>query len=462
MPIKNIIDSEIKISQASVVQTGFGTALVAVTLTGPQDTLWTGLVGSNVTYDLTQGGWPDELEAIGFADGEPLWEWATLHFGQSPSPERAVVGKLSTAVAQVVTFTVATGAALTPDGTYTATINGTAFSHGPTVGETGNQVRDALIALINAGPTKAEPVTAAPGADGVFTVTADSAGIPFTGAATAPSPADMTALLTTPNVGLSTDIDLWNAERTDWYNLHELTQDPDTIKSGADVVEFYTRDLLGTWQVSEVSEPGADDAGDSTDVGSVLQALKYARSSVSYSARATDQVIAGLAGRALPELPGSLTWALKKIVGLEGDVFSSAQVAALNAKNYTRYELFEAQDIALSQHARVADGTPIDLIRGRDSLNFDLRLAIVDYLSQQNKVSYTDVGAAELANVVKGVLDRYAARGFLIAETITITFPSAASQAPADRAARIFRGFTWSATAQGAIESMELSGTIVV
>lgn len=111
----------------------------------------------------------------------------------------------STATAQVSTVTVVAAADNSADAgdIFTVTINGTTFSLTATAAQTAAQIATALAVLINADTSLA--VTAdATAADGTFTLTADTAGVPFTATVANPTDAggadaDITIAATTPN-----------------------------------------------------------------------------------------------------------------------------------------------------------------------------------------------------------------------------------------------------------------------
>ena len=79
-------------------------------------------------------------------------------------------------------------------------------------------------------------------------------------------------------------------------------------------------------------------------------------------------------------------------------------------------------------------------------------------LTSTPKVPYNDAGRQMVIDAIKRVLERHAGYGAIEASTITITAPTAASQATADRTARVFRGFVFSAKFTSAIESITVVG----
>ena len=122
------------------------------------------------------------MRALGFVDGDPLWEYMQAMFAQDLVPDVLLAAKEATKVAQVTNFDLG-DAGPAAAGNYTITINGEDYTHVSPGGETRAQVITALIALFPGG----QPVTAAPGGDAEqLDVTADQAGIGFASATASP------------------------------------------------------------------------------------------------------------------------------------------------------------------------------------------------------------------------------------------------------------------------------------
>jgi hypothetical protein len=75
------------------------------------------------------------------------------------------------------------------------------------------------------------------------------------------------------------------------------------------------------------------------------------------------------------------------------------------------------------------------------------------------KVPYTDPGIGQIDNAVRGCLRLSVQDGFLT-DSYTVVVPTAASQAPVDKAARILRGYSFTAPIAGAIHVAYITGTL--
>jgi len=466
MPASDIVNSITVIEAASPSPSGFGTPVVGVTLTGPQDALWVGIYGAALIVEVAQDTWQSVLASIGFADGDPLWEWLQSAFSQDRVPPKILIGKEAAKVAQVLDFSLTAGAL--PDGNYTITISSQGnpnvsedFTH-PASGETGAQIRDALVGLVNAG---AQPVTAAPVATEDGTITADEAGIGFSFAFASPS-GDLTGnAAPVANVGLSTDLTAWNSERTDWYSVHELTGDIDVIASLGPVVEAFPRDIIAIGSSSTATDPDATTGTSSTR--GAARITTFSRTGIAHRKSSTARPLAELVARQLPTNPGSTTWSQQPIAVYPGDEWNSTETPALRGAgtdpgNYIYFEAIESLSTGISRHARMGDTTPIDLIRGRDWTNQQIVIDVLAALVAEEKIPYTDPGAAQISGVIRGTLQEAVRRGIGVDGTISVTTTARADQLPADVAARIWRGFVWSMTLAGAIEAVTIRGTLFI
>ncbi len=154
----------------------------------------------NTIVVATNGSNPNQLLVTALAAGTPF----TATAGGTTTGEMSSIATTTANVAAVAQVDTVTLNAITTGQTATFTIGGTTVTIDDNggAGRTATQVRDAMVAAINANPTLAAILTAANGgAANELTVTSDTAGTPFTasvGGASGPAIAN-----TTPN-GLPT------------------------------------------------------------------------------------------------------------------------------------------------------------------------------------------------------------------------------------------------------------------
>lgn len=436
MSIEKIVNINISLQTATVERQGFGRALIL----GPNASfaedarLYTSLTGVAADFSTSD----DEYKA------------AAKLFGQSVKPPDVLIGKRDTPVAQIVDITIDSLAAEL----YTVTINGVAFTADYTGGAPADSstVVTALLALINAG---AEPVTA--GATGTppnedMDLTADNAGQAFTATVTA----NMTATVTTANVGVQTDLqriydsgDLGQS----WYALILTSRTTYEITEAAIWIEANKRLFVACSGDSGIIGSG------STDIASVLQAAAYARTAILYSGDQANFPEAAWLGLMLPKDPGSATWVFKTLAGITADELTDTQETNAVGKNATIYiERGGVNNTQNNNGGQVADGEWIDVMRGIDWLEARLEENIYSLLLNVDKVSFTDNGIDQVVNAMQEILELAVTRGVL--ESYTITRPDAADFTAAQKATRELTGVSFTGTLQGAIHKITINGTV--
>lgn len=447
MSFDALVQLQISLSQPPIPLAAFGVPLILAVLTGPQATSWTTVHGSNLYIEVTPSTWETALSAIGVTSSEDLYLAAQDLFGQADQPDRAYFGRRATAVAMVRRFTVGAAAA---DGTYTITINGTAHAH-VAVGETATQIRDALIVLINAG-AQATRVTAATNGAAAIDVTADLAGETFTDSTSSTGTAFDATTTVTPSVGPTEDIAAIRAQVDDWYWLLETTR-----ASGNHRMLSATTEPLRKFYWGQTLDAAAQAAG-STDIGSELGALSYVRTALVWDDDDNDFVDAAWVGLMAPSAPGSASWHGKTLAGVTGIVPTGESF--LDAKRYNWLERFPAGGFTMTRHGRAIGGQFVDVVVGRDWLYNLIQTRCIELMRNVPKIPYDERGAAMLRATVRAALLEAADAELVDRDSIVVTVPTAASQQPADRAARFFAGITFSARLTGAVHSLAISGAL--
>jgi hypothetical protein len=457
MPASDIASSNTIIESASPSAPGFGVPIIGLLLTAPQDALW----GANLIQETTQSTWPADLTALGFSDGDPVWEELQIGFAQDVVPPKVLLGKRATPVAQVTNFDLGDAGAAA-DGLYRLTLEGTEFDVNA-VGQTRAQVVTSMIGFVDADPR----YDAVNGGDPEqLDVTAAVAGIGFSFAGAAPTPDVWVITPTTANVGMSTDIFAWEVERSDWYFVTELSRSAALNTSMVGPVNSFTRAIVFVSQVDSATDPDALDGASSTRAAALITTSQ--RTAVAYVPTATDHDLAAAYFRLLPEDPGGITWANWALKAIDGDRYSKPNTSALQGKGTDPGNYWYFEDIptlaptGITRGMRMGDRTPFDLVRGRDWLDAQIETFVGQTLISEPKIGYTDAGSEQIIGVIAGQLTNAVNVGLIIADSYTVTTTPRNAQVPADIAARVWRGYDWTATLVGAQESVEISGTLFI
>jgi hypothetical protein len=207
----------------------------------------------------------------------------------------------------------------------------------------------------------------------------------------------------------------------------------------------------------------------STDLASVFKTASYDRTSVFYHQAAQDATPtpstisypeAGWPGEALPYDPGSQTWAYKTISLLTASTLTTTQQTTVRGKNCNFYTQKGGVNVTLD--GVVSSGEYIDIIRGLDWLESSLETAVFSNLVNTRKIPFTDSGISIIENTIRGVLLDAAAQGLITEDSIVVTVPLASSVSTANKIARILPDVEFSATLQGAIHTIQISGVVSV
>ena len=465
MPLSpDIIDSVTVIEAASPRIPGKDVPIIAVQLTGPQITAWdAAFPGGELIASVTQGTWQAVLTSLGFVDGDPLWEELQTGFGiQAAVPAIVLIGREAVPVAQITVFDLGVAGAAV-DGDYTITLASagetTDFTHTAS-GETRAQVVTALIALVDADPL----YTAVNGGDAEqIAVTAANAGISFSFAAAAPSPEAWLTLTSQASVGLATDLAAWEAQRSDWYFVTELSRSPLVNRAMVGPVASHPRDIVFGSQVSSATDPNA--TTDTADRAAAYITTSQ-RTFLANVPSGTDHDLGAHYFRLLPTAPGEYTWTNVECRPIDGDGYTELQTRALRGKDtnpgqYWYYEALETRNFGVSRNARMGDGTKFEFVRDRDYLNNQIIVDVSNAIIDAPKIIYDDSGAAQITGVILGVLAG-AETSRIILPGYTVTTLPRSAQVPADIAAGEWKGWTWEATLAGSIDAVTIRGTLFI
>ena len=443
MPLSDIANVSISLQTGGLTQQGFGTGML---LGYP-----TGWVERSRTYSSITG------VAADFAATTPEYKAANAYFSQTPRPEQLVIGRGALKPTMIFKVTVAS---VLNSQEYSCVLAGTQFDVTSDASATNDEIIILLQAALAAAATAAG-FTAAIGGAGpstFLTLTGNAAGNWMSFYVT--DPALLTLQQTTANPGIATDLDAIVVENDNWYALMTLYNSSACTLAAAAWTE--SKDKIYGVQVQD-SECATVAAGTATDISKALQTAAYFRTFDVYHPDNGQFMDAATFGRLLPYTPGSETWRGKTLAGVSamGTVSPYKLIETwrqnLIAKNAGYYYTIAGRNI--TAEGKVAAGEWIDTIRGRDRLKYRIQEAVAIAVLNADKVPYTDPGIGKIDNAIRGCLRLSVQDGFLT-DSYTVIVPTAASQAPVDKAARILRGYSFTAPIAGAIHVAYITGTL--
>ncbi len=451
MPISDLVQLTINLQEPAVTAPGFGIPALVADFDTAVDTAF----GADLFKVITKATWQTVLTALGLTSSDSEWVMVSDHFAQTRQPPTSLFGRRADPVAQIDNVSVDTA----EDGTYTVTINGNDAIFVAS-GSTTTLIRDGLVISVNA---LTDPVTAANGvgADDLD-VTADEAGESFTIAVThSVTPANISTTSSTANTGLTEDMVAWKAERNDFYFVvvHEKTNGQ--IREGMSAMETETK--MGFFATSDADVQGQA----SGDIASEMGALGYVRSVLMWHDDDSEHPHAAIVGKMAPTTPGDEAWAKQTLASVSG--FEPTDSTRLRAKHLFYLEAFAAIDgstaVTMTTNAQVISGQWIDLVWGRDYLFSLINASVLTAMRDSPKIPYTQGGAAVLEAAIRGPLLQVSdaeGAGLVVADTILVDMVVPEDQSTPNKTARHLPGNTFSATLQGDVETLEITGALLV
>lgn len=445
MSLQDIVNSVITASTVNPTRPGFGVPIIVGYHTHYTDRLryYTSLTG---------------LVSDGFSTTSAIYLAAEVLLAQNPSVTKFGVGRRANAPLQVITLTCTSA---TAGDMYLATfVDSAGASHDLSFDSSGvvTGSATAIASLLTGFGLAGCTVTSA---DAVVTLTMTAGylldikgpagtgqgpgGLNGTGAH------NFTMADTTADPGLAADLAaILAADATGWYGFGLDSNSPAEILIAAAFAESNKR--VFSTNTSETL------CGTATTghVGASLKALSYAHTYCQFS---QTQLLSfaglGIMGNRFPSNPGSDTWDLKTILGVQADTLSETQTTNLETTNLNWYQTIAG--INVTQNGVCPGGEYMDVVRFIDWLNANIQIDVFQLLVSLPKVPYTDIGIDLIANVVKNRLKIGASKAFGGidgARPIIVNAPAVADIDAGNRNSRNLPGISWSAFLSGAIQTV--------
>jgi len=207
---------------------------------------------------------------------------------------------------------------------------------------------------------------------------------------------------------------------------------------------------------------GADSgiiAATETDIAAYIESNNYDRSTVYYN-NDEEYMNMGAMGEAFPYDPGSQTWSYKTISGVTSYELTTTEFNNAIDKNANVFT--EIAGVDVTQYGTCGSGEYIDIMRGVDWIEANIKEDIFALFISVRKVPFTDAGITSAEGVIRNVLEIAANMGILIKGTIVISVPERDNVSVTDRANRLLPDITFTADIAGAIHKVNVSGIVSV
>ena len=334
--IDRIVSVQIALNTAGISKEGFSTLLIV----GESTNALARVSSYTSSVQMTEDG---------YSETDPLYLMAADFFSQIPHPNVLKVGRR-----QVDTVQVTTKNMLAEGGVYTLSVTSAdatnTYTYTVASGDGSAEILGGLAAAMATDPT----VTAVY-ADATLTLTNKVKGTAFvvkvdknlakTNGASSETIAETMAACV--------------AYDPDFYGIAMASRANADILAMANWAEANNK-LFGTC----VSGADVLDGADNTDIASQLMLGNYYRTFCFYHEDTADYPEVAVMSRCFTAVPGSETWALKRLAGVKVDPLTETQFNVLKAKNVNTFERF--RNLSLTQTGKVSAGEWIDVIRFRD------------------------------------------------------------------------------------------------
>jgi hypothetical protein len=287
------------------------------------------------------------------------------------------------------------------------------------------------------------------------TVTATTAGDYFSVIMTGEG---WTSFETTADAGIATDLAAVELYDNDWYALLPVdSTGAAEIEAAAAWTEAAKKIQLSQTQDTAVASTSS--ASDVTSIAYTLKAANYDRTMLFFHRDSDEFVGSAMAGRALPEDAGSITWAYKQLSSVSAQRLTTTERTNLENKNVNF--LSTLAGVNITRYGVASGGEYIDVMRGADWLAARIQERVYTLLLNNDKLPYTDAGIQAVRGEILAQLDQGIARDFIAADPKpTCTVPLAADVAPADKSSRTLNNVTFRAVLAGAIHKVAIEGEL--
>jgi hypothetical protein len=350
-----------------------------------------------------------------------------------------------------------------PNQAYTVLINGTSFIYqAPNNVADNEQIAAGLVDLINA-ITSPVPVSATDNLDGSFEIIGDSNVAFLIQVLPAEAMVIQKGLIIQPYVpsgSVVTDLTAIQVVNDDWYALALTDRTVATVQAVAAWIETQIK-IFGTTS-ADLNIINQAAGVDTTSIAALFNNAGYVRTFVMYHEEAADDYPeCAWFGNVLPFQPGSETWMFKTLASISYSDLSSTQENNAFNKSANTYEYIGG--VGITQRGTMAQGEYIDIIRGVDWLTSTIQSYVYRILVNSPKVPYTDSGITAIEGQIRKALQQGIDNNFIAQDpAYQIFVPTAASVPAIDKTNRILKNVKFQATLAGAIQAVQITGTVSV
>lgn len=398
------------------------------------------------TYDAT----PDGLAAMltdGFTIGSAAYVLGSLLTAQDPGVDSFSVFPRAAQNVQVYTVT---PTVLTVGYVYSGIVVGTGgvavpFEYTVVFGDDATEIATAIRTDITSVTGLAPSVGI-----GTLILTATTPGDRFYIRDFDPA---LTIVDASADAGIATDLAAMQVALPDTYGVVLDSNSPAEIAAASAWCET-NKKILAAWAID------TDIATSSTtDLASDLAATNPHYTALGVTRDGLYPPIVALMGRQFSRTPGSSVWANKAVALSMVDDWSATALGYLRAKKTIAY--VDILGLPMTLDGFAVSGRFLDLTRNVDYIKSLLAANLVTMFANNEVVPYTSVGLGLAESTIGAVLSNVTDLGILASDW-TVTMPKITAVPALDKTNRQLKNVKWHGTAQGAVQSIEVDGTITL
>lgn len=210
-------------------------------------------------------------------------------------------------------------------------------------------------------------------------------------------------------------------------------------------------------------------AATGSEPATALKTSQFFRTAWWFNPDPTQFPEVAIAAKMFTKYPGQDNWANQRLSSVSAPPLTETAFNNIKNKNGNTFEPF--RNISITQTGTTAGGEWIDIIRFRDWLCEEIRTQVFDALID-TKLPYTDSGIAVIRQQIVRALDLGVRRGGIAPRTVdpqnpntvipsyTVIVPAASDVSISDKSARILRDVAFTARLSGAINVIQITGTL--
>lgn len=170
-------------------------------------------------------------------------------------------------------------------------------------------------------------------------------------------------------------------------------------------------------------------------------------------------------GACAPYAPGTITWTFKNLNGISNSGLETSEINSVEDANGNAY--IQEGGVLITSDSKTTSGEFIDVIRSKDWLEARITESVFSLLANSKKVRFTNAGIAQVVSSVEAPFKQAVASGVIGRDEednpmYNITAPNRSEVSQTDRANRKLPNVTFTGTIAGAIEDVDVTGSIQV